>query len=115
MIATQEEGIVLPCFDLNAMESCFRAKWIKRATDGTSMKVILAWPKTPEIQDAERVKWERDGNGHMSLFLTKVQKSDEGLYSCEIWHGWKIIHVKNMSLKVKGKIAHFILILSQIL
>lgn len=116
MIASQEEDAVLPCFDSNVVDpnSCIRVKWIKRAAYGTPMKDILARPKTPGIQDAERVKWELDGNGHMSLFLTKLQKSDEGQYSCEVWHGWKRIHVKNVSLKMRGKIAHLILFLSQI-
>lgn len=102
--ASQEEDVVLPCFDSDVMdpESCYRVKWIKYTTDGSQMKVILARPETPKIQDAERVKWDADENGQMSLFLTKLQKSDEGLYSCEIWQGWDFT-VKNTSLKVKGK------------
>ncbi|XP_070823491.1 CXADR-like membrane protein [Chaetodon trifascialis] len=103
VIASQEDDAVLPCFNSTVMnpKSCYRVKWIKHGTDLRHMEVILARPKTPKIQDAERVKWEADGKGQMSLFLTKLQKSDEGLYSCEIWHGWDCILVKNISLKVK--------------
>ncbi|XP_044063532.1 uncharacterized protein LOC122881407 [Siniperca chuatsi] len=101
--ASQEEDVVLPCFDSNMNNSmrCNRVKWIKYATGASQMKVILARPKTPKFQDAEHVKLEADGNGQMSLFLTKLQKSDEGLYSCEIWQGWDCILVRNISLKVK--------------
>ncbi|XP_076594171.1 CXADR-like membrane protein [Chaetodon auriga] len=103
VIASQEDDAVLPCFNSTAMnpKSCYRVKWIKHGTDLRQMKVILARPKTPKIRDAERVKWEADGKGQMSLFLTKLQKSDEGLYSCEIWRGWECMLVKNISLKVK--------------
>ncbi|XP_041799065.1 uncharacterized protein LOC121610834 isoform X2 [Chelmon rostratus] len=101
VIASQGDDIALPCFNSTGMKSCYRVKWIKHETDVSQMKVILARPKTPKIQDAERVKWEADGSGRMSLFLTKVQKSDEGLYSCEIWQGWDAIFVINIPLKVK--------------
>ncbi|KAM4600564.1 uncharacterized protein ACJ7VT_020496 [Polymixia lowei] len=37
----------------------------------------------------------------MSLSLTRLNKSDEGLYRCEIWQGWDSILVKNISLKQK--------------
>ncbi|KAM4600563.1 uncharacterized protein ACJ7VT_020495 isoform 2-T2 [Polymixia lowei] len=37
----------------------------------------------------------------MSLSLTRLNKSDEGLYRCEIWQGWNSILVKNISLKPK--------------
>lgn len=87
-------------------KSCYRVRWMKSTPDARQKEDILARPKTPNIQDAERVKWEPDGNGHMSLFLTRIQKSDEGLYCCEIWQGWDRILVKKISVKVKGKIAH---------
>ncbi len=109
MTASQEEDAALPCINSTVMnaKSCYRVKWKKQATDSSQVKDILARPKTSKIRDAERVKWEADGNGQMSLFLTKLQKSDEGLYSCEIWQGWDCILVKNIILKVKGKFTHF--------
>ncbi|XP_029308256.1 uncharacterized protein LOC115021758 isoform X2 [Cottoperca gobio] len=104
VITSQEEDVVLPCADSwSEMDrrSCIRVRLIKYATDGSQMKVILTRPKTHKFQDAERVKWQDDGNGQMSLFLTKSQKSDEGVYGCEIWCDWDFISVKNVSLKVK--------------
>lgn len=110
MTAFQEQDVVLSCLNSGMdPKSCYRAMWKKSSPDTGQMKPILAWPKTPKIQVAERVKWEIDGNGHMSLYLTRIQKSDEGDYSCEIWKGWECIFVKKLSLKVKGKIVHFLL------
>ncbi|XP_051261574.1 uncharacterized protein LOC127366560 isoform X2 [Dicentrarchus labrax] len=101
--APQEEDVALPCFNSSVMkpESCNRVKLIKFATDSSQVKVILARPQTAKFPDAEHVKWQRDEKGQISLFLTKLQKSDEGQYSCEIWQGWDCIHFKNISLKVK--------------
>nr|XP_046256678.1 uncharacterized protein LOC124065375 isoform X2 [Scatophagus argus] len=93
VIAYQGEDVALPCFNFNGTDpkSCYRIRWMKSATDTRQIKVILARPKTPKIQDDERAKWEADGNGKMSLFLTKLQKSDEGLYNCEIWQECKVL------------------------
>lgn len=44
----------------------------------------------------------------MSLKLSKLKKSHEGLYSCEIWKGWHRARVANVTLKVKGKIHLYI-------
>ncbi|XP_031708343.1 uncharacterized protein LOC116386358 isoform X1 [Anarrhichthys ocellatus] len=99
VFASKEEDIVLPCFENYRTTSCYRVKLIKYATDASQMKVILARPKIPKLKDAERVKWDADRN--VSLFLTKTQLSDEGLYGCEIWQGWDCIHVKNISIKVR--------------
>ncbi|XP_078108016.1 uncharacterized protein LOC144519008 [Sander vitreus] len=98
-----EEDVVLPCFNLSVMDPkrCYRVKLVKYATNTSQVKVILARPKTHNLQDAKRVKWQADGNGQMSLYLTKSQKSDEGLYGCKIWQGWDCVSVKNISLKVK--------------
>lgn len=112
MVAYQEEDVALPCSNSTVMDpkSCYRVKLIKYATHNSQMKVVLARPKTPKSPDAERVRWEADANGQMCLLLTKVQRSDEGLYGCEIWLAWDLVHAKNMSLKVKGKITHFTLL-----
>ncbi|XP_031154813.1 uncharacterized protein LOC116049369 [Sander lucioperca] len=101
--ASPEEDVVLPCFNLSVMDpkSCYRVELIKYATNTSQVKIILARPKTHNLQDAKRVKWQADGNGQMSLYLTKSQKSDEGLYGCKIWQGWDCVSVKNISLKVK--------------
>ncbi|XP_074510068.1 uncharacterized protein LOC141779223 [Sebastes fasciatus] len=101
VLASEEEDVVLPCFDSYDPKSCDRVRLIKYATNTSQMKVIFARPERPKFQDAERVKWQADGNGQMSLFMTKSQKSDEGLHGCEIWQGWDCILVKNISLKVK--------------
>ncbi|XP_034552809.1 uncharacterized protein LOC117822274 isoform X2 [Notolabrus celidotus] len=97
--ATQQENVTLPCSVSNLMDpkSCYRIKWTKDA----SKKVILARPETSKIQDAARVKWQANEQGHMCLFITKVQKSDEGMYSCEICKGWDCTLDKNIYLKVK--------------
>ncbi|XP_068592453.1 uncharacterized protein [Cebidichthys violaceus] len=98
VLASKEEDVVLPCFENYGTKGCYRVRLIKYATDGSQMKVVLARPKTSKIQDAKRVKWDADGK---SLFLTKTQLSDEGLYGCEIWEGWDCFHVKNISIKVR--------------
>lgn len=117
VFAIQEEDAVLPCFNSNVMDpkSCYRVKWKKYATNASQTRDILAWPNTSKSQDAKRVKWGADENGQMSLFLTKLQKSDVGLYSCEIWQGWDCFLVKNISLRFKGKITHFIFLILTIL
>ncbi|XP_029133787.2 junctional adhesion molecule-like isoform X1 [Labrus bergylta] len=100
--ATLQEDVVLPCFisNLTDPKSCYRIKWMKN-TSGANQKVILARPKTTNIRDAERVKWETNGRGETSLILTKLQKSDEGVYTCEICKGWACSIVKNITLIVK--------------
>lgn len=92
MTVSQGKDVILPCSNIGKYsESSYRVKWLK---DG---KIII--PRPP---NAEHVKWEADIK--VFLLLKNVQKSDEGLYSCEIWHGWEQIHVQNISLKIKGKI-----------
>lgn len=94
VIVSQEKDAVLPCSNVGKYsESSYRVRWLK---DGKEMVI----PTRPP--NAEHVKWEPDRK--VSLLLMNVQKSDEGLYRCEIWHGWERIHVKNISLKIKGKI-----------
>lgn len=105
VIASVGEDVALKCFDSNTpdLKSCHRGRWIKYDVNNRRVEVILAPHKTKKAQDAGRVKWTPGENGHMSLVLTKLQKSDEGLYGCEIWEGWDCLLVKNISLKVKGK------------
>ncbi|XP_026150051.1 uncharacterized protein LOC113122730 isoform X2 [Mastacembelus armatus] len=80
-------------------KSCYRVQLIKYATDSSQEKVVFAWPRKDQV--VEHVKWEADGNGQVSLFLTKLQNSDGGLYGCELCHGWECTVVKNISLKVR--------------
>lgn len=112
MSATPEEDAVLPC-SLPAdtgPESCHRIKLTKHAAY-SQPKVIFARPETSKFPDGEHVQWRANGNGEMSIYLTRVSKSDEGLYSCEIWQGWDCIVAINISLKVKGNITQSVLFL----
>ncbi|XP_035799368.2 uncharacterized protein LOC111588828 isoform X2 [Amphiprion ocellaris] len=97
----QEGDIVLSCLNPNVMDpkSTYRVQWKKYVTNTSRMEVIFMWPQ--KRQNAKRMKWEADGGGKGGLYLSKLQKSDEGLYSCEIWQGWGIVLSKNISLKVK--------------
>ncbi|XP_008294733.1 uncharacterized protein LOC103368218 isoform X2 [Stegastes partitus] len=97
----QEEVVRLSCFNSNVTgpKSCYRVKLKKHVTNTTRMELMFMWPK--KRQDAKRVKWEADGDGRGCLYLLKLQKSDEGLYTCEIWQGWDIVLTKNVSLRVK--------------
>ncbi|KAF3691805.1 hypothetical protein EXN66_Car007480 [Channa argus] len=100
--ASQGEDAVLPCFNSTVMDpkGCYRVRLIKYATDGSQVKKIsFAWPKN--MQNANRVKWETGGDGKLHFYLTKLQKSDEGQYSCEVCQGWDCNLIKNISLKVK--------------
>lgn len=112
VVGYREENVLLSCFDTSAivLNTGYRVIWSKCAADGTQKKNILARPITPEIKDAERVKWEDNENGR--ILLTKLQQSDEGLYTCEVWQGWDRILVKNISLKIKGEFVYLTLILS---
>ncbi|CAJ1061679.1 uncharacterized protein LOC117822274 isoform X2 [Xyrichtys novacula] len=80
-------------------KSCYRAQWIKN--DAGQKRVVLARPKMPDVKYAERAKWEADKPGQMSLVLTKLQRADEGMYSCEICKDWDCTLVRNITLKVK--------------
>ncbi|XP_035485145.2 uncharacterized protein LOC118302798 isoform X2 [Scophthalmus maximus] len=90
--ASRGEDIAVPCVDskVTRLKSCSRVRWIKYSTDAGQRKVLLFWLK--EIQDPKQ---------KAELFLTNLQKSDEGLYACEICHGWNCTQVKNISLRVK--------------
>lgn len=109
MVGYREENALLSCFDTSAMalNPGYRLMWTKSAANGTQKK-ILARPKIREIQDAERVKLEHNGR----ILLTKLQQSDEGLYTCEVWRDWDRILVKNISLKIKGEVVYLTRILS---
>lgn len=109
VFATEGENVALslPLSKPND-QNCYRVKWTKGASDTRQGEVILARPKTPKFQDAARVRWQANEHGKMFLFLTKLQKSDEGLYSCEVCTGWDCEFLRNVSLKVKGKVLYFI-------
>lgn len=102
MIASLDGEALLPCDSKVKRDGCHRVRWVKYATGVRS--IILSRPKTLTFPDAERVELKPDGNTTHFLSLTKLQNSDEGLYSCEIWSGWNCIDVQNTSLKIKGKI-----------
>ncbi|CAB1416776.1 unnamed protein product [Pleuronectes platessa] len=99
--AFREEDATLPCVKAITTDpkSGYRFRWMKHSADTGRMEDVLTWP--PKSQVAKRVKWEEDEEGQMSLLLTNVQKSDEGLYSCEMCQGWDCTLVKNTSLVVK--------------
>lgn len=69
------------------------------------------WPDDPSVaHKSERVAFESGADGvvagNLSLSLRDIRKSDEGLYSCKVWQGWNCVMVKNITLKVKGKIIY---------
>ncbi|XP_074540027.1 uncharacterized protein LOC141801036 [Halichoeres trimaculatus] len=102
VIATKKEDVALSCLVSNLTDqNSYRVRWIKSTSDAKESKEILARPKTPKIQDAPRVKWQANEQGEMSLFLTNLQESDEGMYSCETCKGWVCEIRRNISLKVK--------------
>lgn len=104
MIAVLDGDAVLHCADSEVNpESCHRVRWVRY--DGRVGQIILSKPKMLNVSDAERAEWSADGKRQHSLSLTKVQLSDNGLYSCEIWRGWDRVHVQNRSLVVKGQIS----------
>ncbi|XP_022074787.2 uncharacterized protein LOC110969061 [Acanthochromis polyacanthus] len=97
----QGGDVVLSCLNPNVMDpnSNYRVQWKKYVTNTRRMEVIFQWPQN--LQNPKRMKWEADENGKRGLHLSKLQKSDEGLYNCEIYEGWDIVLSKNISLKVK--------------
>ncbi|XP_062254625.1 protein turtle-like [Platichthys flesus] len=99
--AYREGNATIPCVKAITTDpnSGNRFRWMKHSADTGRMKDVLTWP--PKSQLDKHVKWEVDGEGQMSLLLTNVQKSDEGLYSCEMCQGWDCTLVKNTTLVVK--------------
>lgn len=99
----KEEDAVLSCLNSSVMDpkSSHRVRWLKISAD-SSHEIIFEWPKSS--QEVERVSLKDDGKGQKCLHLKSLQKSDEGLYRYEVWEGWNIVQVKNISLKVKGKV-----------
>lgn len=103
MITVLDGDAVLHCADVEVTpESCHRVRWVKYAKHGS--QTLLSKPKMPNVPDAERVEWRPDGKRNLSLWLSRVQPLDEGLYGCEIWRGWDRVNVRNTSLMLKGQI-----------
>ncbi|XP_005738479.1 uncharacterized protein LOC102208344 isoform X1 [Pundamilia nyererei] len=102
ILAVQEEDVALTCFSQNDTDpnSFYRYSVTKFATDPNQVKDMFKWP-TPSNDVYKRVKWVADGNGQKCLTLTKLQKSDAGLYTCEMWKGWDRVAAKNISLRIK--------------
>lgn len=103
MSVVKEEDGALSCLSSNVTDpkGCYRVRWVRSATGSSSEQLIFQWPK--RSQEAERVSME-NRTGQLCLWLKFVQKTDEGLYRCEILEGWEIVQVQTISLKVKGKI-----------
>lgn len=99
----KEEDAVLSCLNSSVMDpkSSHRVRWLKSSADSSLEIIFFEWPKSS--QKVDRVSLKDDGKGQKCLHLKSLQKSDEGLYRCEVWEGWNIIQVKNLSLKVKGE------------
>lgn len=103
VIAVLDRHEDLHCADSEVnLESCHRVRWVKYSKH--ARQILLSKPKTLNFPDAERVEWRPDGKRNLSLRLTRVQPSDTGLYSCEIWRGWDRVNVRNTSLTFKGQI-----------
>ncbi|TNN02461.1 hypothetical protein fugu_009948 [Takifugu bimaculatus] len=103
VIAVLDRDTVLHCADSEVnLESCHRVRWVKYSEH--ARQILLSKPKTLNFPDAERVEWRPDGKRNLSLWLTRVQPSDTGLYSCEIWRGWDRVNIRNTSLTFKGEI-----------
>lgn len=107
MTRSLKEDVTLQCLDSNTLDQkeCHRGRWIKYSM----RKKEMILPETKKAQQGRWIKWRPGEDGHMSLHLSKLKQSDMGLYSCEIWKDWDPVYVKNISLKLKGKICHFIL------
>lgn len=106
MTRSLEEDVTLQCLDSNTLDQkeFLRGRWIKYS-EGQN-EIILS--ETKKAQQGQWIKWRPGEDGHMSLHLSKLKKSDVALYSCEIWKDWDRVYVKNITLKLKGKICHFI-------
>lgn len=100
MSGLKEEDVALTCLDSDDTDvDCYRARLLRYSTDTPQPSIIYRWAK--KSQGSTRLALKADKNGRFCLFLKTLQKSDEGLYKCEIWEGWDVVLVKNISLKVK--------------
>ncbi|KAM4568045.1 V-set and immunoglobulin domain-containing protein 1-like isoform 2-T2 [Fundulus diaphanus] len=98
--AFKDEDVALSCLNFNITDSlnCHRIKLTKKHTDAGDT-VVFAYPK--KSQEGKHVKLEANKKGQTCVFLTNLQKSDEGTYGFEIWKGWDMINVTSISLKIK--------------
>ncbi|XP_075883079.1 uncharacterized protein LOC142888544 isoform X3 [Nelusetta ayraudi] len=99
MTRSLEEDVTLQCLDSNTLDQkeSLRGRWIKYSE--SEKEIIL--PETKKAQQGQWIKWRPGEDGHMSLHLSKLKKSDVALYSCEIWKDWDRVYVKNITLKLK--------------
>ncbi|XP_047454903.1 uncharacterized protein LOC125016449 [Mugil cephalus] len=96
----KEEDVTLSCFNKSQTEPGQRIRWMRYDADAEKPRDIFVWPK--KAQDGPQLNERVDGNGQGQLFLREIQMSDDGLYKCEVWEGWDVLLVKEVSLKVKA-------------
>lgn len=98
--AFKGEDVALTCLNFNITDSltCYRIRLTKYISDSSS-SFIFKYPK--KSQNVSRVNLKANRRGQDCVFLKTSGKSDEGMYSFEIWKGWDRINVTDISLKVK--------------
>lgn len=94
-----EEEVSLSCLNSTLVDmSTYRVRWMKTAGN-TNGSTIFEWPS--ESLQTDKVVWKADGDGNMCVFLKNPGQLDAGLYTEEVWKGWKLIEKKYIQLKVK--------------
>ncbi|XP_028837440.1 uncharacterized protein LOC114791080 isoform X2 [Denticeps clupeoides] len=102
-----DEATYLPCSVKSAYQQQYRVKWTKVQPDGSSRKIIAAWPESPKpvVQRDPRVFLMpgRGGveTGDASLILQNITSGDSGNYSCEVWVVWSCLLNASFTLNVK--------------
>ncbi|XP_011483445.1 uncharacterized protein LOC105355916 isoform X2 [Oryzias latipes] len=95
-----EEEVSLSCLNSTLVDmSTYRVRWMKTAGN-TNGSTIFEWPS--ESLQTDKVVWKEDGDGNMCVFLKNPGQLDAGLYTEEVWKGWKLIEKKYIQLKVKN-------------
>lgn len=95
-----EEEVSLSCLNSTLVDmSTYRVRWMKTAGN-TNGSTIFEWPS--ESLQTDKVVWKEDGDGNMCVFLKNPGQLDAGLYTEEVWKGWKLIEKKYIQLKVKS-------------